>query len=204
MMKLVLIWIATGLCVVAASAAESSKFTSIPFDEASGAKPLAGLKPDDGWAAVPQGRQIYAQIPFDVVTKLQLAGNIDSKDGRLYVARSLGIRVGQRFSRIHLLHAANIPGIPNQPLAVFRLHYSNGSTQTVSVTYGVHVRNYYKEGEEDDLSDANSQIVLKIPRHRTPGSYYRIYKTSFTLRNDVVLEYIDAYSLFGKSSLAIF
>src|SRR4051812_47490553 len=104
-------------------AAGEAKFVSVPLDQAAGAKALASYPATEGWKSVPQGRHIFDQVPFDVTDKMQPAGNTDSKDGRLYVARSLGIQVGQKFSRLHLLHAANIPGIPGQPLGALRLHY---------------------------------------------------------------------------------
>ncbi len=185
-------------------AADEAKFVSVLLDQASGSKALASYPATDGWSAVPQGQQIFDRVPFEVVDKVQLAGSIDSKDGRLYVARSLGIPVGQRLGRLHLLHAANIPGIPGQPLAALRLHYANGATQTLFVTYGEHVKNYYGDGEPDAVTDPNSKLVWKGARPNKPRSFYRLYKTTFTLRTDALLEGIDAFSLFGKSSLGIF
>ena len=185
-------------------AADKANFFVVPLDPASGAKALVSYPASDGWSAVPQGSQVFDQVPFDVLYKVQLAGNTDSKDGRLYVARSLGIQAGQKLSRLHLLHAANIPGNPGQPLAALRLHYANGTTQTLFVTYGVHVKNYYEDGEPDDVTDASSKMVWKGPRPNKPRSFFRLYKTTFTLPTDSALETIDAFSLFGKSSLGIF
>ncbi|MDB6035405.1 MAG: resA 1 [Verrucomicrobiales bacterium] len=185
-------------------AADEPKFVPVPLEQAAGSKALADYPANEGWRAVPQGRQVFEQVPFDVLHKVQLAGNTDSKDGRLYVARSLGIAVGQRLGRLHLLYAANIPGIPGQPLAALRLHYSNGATQTLFVTYGVHVKNYYGDGEPDEVTDADSKLVWRGPRPNKPRSFYRLYKTTFTLRTDSALETIDAFSLFSKSSLGIF
>jgi 5-hydroxyisourate hydrolase-like protein (transthyretin family) len=185
-------------------AADEAKFVSVPLDQAAGSKAISTYPATEGWSSVPQGRQVFDQVSFDVLYKVQLAGNTDSKDGRLYVARSPGIQVGQKFSRLHLLHAANIPGIPGQPLAALRLHYANGATQTLFVTYGVHVKNYYEDGEPDTVTDASSKMVWKGLRPNKPQSFFRLYKTSFALRSDSALETIDAFSLFGKSSLGIF
>src|SRR5436190_11603122 len=189
---------------VALHAADETKFLPIPLEQASGAKALISYGANEGWKSVPQGRQVFGQVPFDVLYKVQLAGNTDSRDGRLYVARSLSIPVGQKCSRLHLLHAANIPGIPGQPLTALRLHYADGSTQTVFITYGVHVKNYYEDREPDEVTDANSKLIWKGERPRKPGAFFRLYKTTFALRADAQLETIDAFSLFGKSSLGIF
>ncbi len=189
---------------LALHAAEEPKFISIPLDQASGSKPLASYKEDDAWSVVPPGPQLYDRVPFDVMSKLQLAGNTDSRDGRLYVARSLGIPVGQRLVRLHLLHAANIPGLDDQPVAELRLRYADGTTQSLFITYTVHVRNYYKDQEGDIVTDPNSKLVWTGRRAAASRSALRLYKTTFTLPTDAVLEDIDAFSLFGKSSLAIF
>jgi protocatechuate 3,4-dioxygenase beta subunit len=189
----------------ASYAADEAKFVSVPLDQAAGSKALASYPETDGWKSVPQGRQMFDQVPFDLLHKVQLAGNTDSRDGRPYVARSLGIPVGQKFSRLHLLHAANIPGIPGEPLAALRLHYANGATQTLFIIYGTHVKNYYGDGEPDSPTDPGSKMVWKEPRPRKgANSFYRLYKTTFTLPTESALETIDAFSLFGKSSLGIF
>ncbi len=185
-------------------AADKPNFVTVPLDQVSGAKPLAGYPATEGWSSVPQGRQVLDVVPFDVLHKLQLAGNTDSRDGRLYVARSLGLPVGQRLARLHLLHAANIPGLPGQPLAALRLHYADGATQTLFIIYGVHVKNYYQDNEPDGVTDADSKLVWKGVRPRRVNSFFRLYQTAFTLRTNAPLESIDAFSLFGKSSLGIF
>src|SRR4051812_30092352 len=178
------------LVSAALHAADEPKFISVPLDQAAGSKALASYPATEGWSSVPQGSQIFDQVPFDVLYKLQLAGNTDSKDGRPYVARSLGIAVSQRLVRLHLLHAANIPGNPGQPLAALRLHYANGATQTLFLTYGVHVKNYYEDGEPDAVTDASSKMVWKGPRPNKPRSFFRLYKTSLALRSDSALETI--------------
>ena len=122
---------------LAVHAAEEAKFVAIPFDQINGAKALASYPATDGWSAVPQGHQVFDRVPFEVLTKLQLAGNTDSKDGRFYVARSLGLPVGEKLTRLHLLHAGNITGRPDQPMAALRLHYANGATQTLFITYEI-------------------------------------------------------------------
>ncbi len=185
---------------LAVHAADEAMFVTIPLDQASGAKALASYPATDGWSAVPQGHRVYQGVPFEVLTKVQLAGNTDSKDGRLYVARSLGVPVGEKLARLHLLHAANITGRPDQPVAALRLHYANGATQTLFITYGVHVRNYYKDNEEDTVTDRHSRSVWILARPKYPGSFNRLYTTTFNLRTDSDLDRIDAYSLFGRSS----
>jgi 5-hydroxyisourate hydrolase-like protein (transthyretin family) len=54
------------------------------------------------------------------------------------------------------------------------------------------------------VTDPSSKLVWKGPRPRKPNSFFRLYKTTFTLRADSPLQTIDAFSLFGKSSLGIF
>ena len=198
-MKLSLLLLAA-LVSAALHAADEAKFVAVPLEQMAGAKALASYPATDGWSAIPQGHQVYDGVPFEVLTKVQLAGNTDSKDGRFYVARSLGLQVGEKLSRLHLLHAANITGASGQPVAALRLHYANGTTQTLFITYGVQVRNYYKDNEADTVTDSNSRSVWTASRPKYPGSFNRLYKTTFTLRTEAALDHIDAYSLFGRSS----
>ena len=194
------LFLVVALASIGLRGADQPTFVSIPFDQVSGGRALASYPPTDGWSAVPQGHQVFQGVPFEVLTKLQLAGNVDSRDGRFYVARSLGIAVGHKLARLHLYHGANITGRPDQPVAALRLHYANGATQTLFISYGVHLRNYYKDNEQDVVSDPNSRSVWIAPRPKYPGSFNRLYTTAFNLRTDAVLEHIDAYALFGRSS----
>jgi len=198
-MKLVFILLAV-LAPLSLRAAEEARFISIPLDQAHGAKTLASYKEDEAWGTVPQGHQTFDRVPFEVTAKLQLAGNVDSRDGRYYVARSIGIPVGQRLARLHLLHAANIHGIDDQPVAALRVRYENGSTQTLLVSYAVHVRDFYKDMDGNAVADPNSKVAWLGPRPGRPGSLLRLYKTTFTLRTESPVEQLDAFSMFQRSS----
>src|SRR4030095_9526124 len=87
--------------VAAASlhAADEARFMPIPLEQ-SGAKPLVSYPPGKDWTAGPQGRQTFGGVPFDVLGKLQLQGNVDATNNRMYPARVIGIPVQQRLGAV--------------------------------------------------------------------------------------------------------
>ena len=194
------------LGAAALGAADEARFTPIALEQ-SGAKALASYPPGKDWTAVPQGRQTFGGVPFDVLNKLQLQGNVDATNNRMYPARVIGIPVQQRLGRLHLFHGANLPDRVGQPLGALRLHYADGVTHTLFITYGVHVRHWWREyGETDSVRDTNSALVWsgRSDDSDKKNTTHRLYKSSFDLpaRNPAV-ESIDAFTLFGDSSPVI-
>jgi protocatechuate 3,4-dioxygenase beta subunit len=154
-----------------------------------------------------QGGQTLGGVPFTIATKLQLHGNQDAKDGRSYPERVTGIPVGRQIARLHLLHGANIHEPRSRPIAAVRLNYAGGSNFTFFISYGVHVRNWWKDkGSNDTVTDTNSSVVWtghSVEADKT-GATHRLYKTTFDLpAATAIVESIDLFSLFGTSSEVI-
>src|SRR5688572_2499687 len=96
------------LATASLPAADDSRFSTLPLEQV-GAKPLATYAPGTAWGSVPQGRQTFGGVPFDVLSKLQLQGTVDARNNRSYPARVIGIPVQQRLARLHLFHGGNLP-----------------------------------------------------------------------------------------------
>ena len=147
-------------------------------------------------------------MPFQVITKLQLQGNSDSKDGRYYPSRVMGVPVHERLARLHLLHTANIPGTEGRPVAALRFNYADGKTHTLFVVYGVHTRDWWKYAAVERISavtDTNTSIAWT--GRSDPDPYkadHRFFQTAFDLpASQQPVETIDAFSLFDDSSFII-
>ncbi len=185
---------------------KSPRFMVIPLDKVDG-KPLANSAGENDWFILPLGNQNYGGVPFQVVTKLQLQGNSDSKDGRYYPSRVMGIPVYERLARLHLLHTANIPGTEGRPLAALRFNYAGGKKHTLFVVYGVHTRDWWKFSVEriSAVTDTNTSIAWT--GRADPDPYkadHRIFQTAFDLpASQHPVETIDAFSLFDDSSFII-
>jgi RNA polymerase sigma factor (sigma-70 family) len=186
--------------------ATQPRFVPIPLEEAGG-KLLATYPPGKDWTAVPQGRQMFGDVPFDVLTKLQLQGIVDATNNRMYPARIIGIQVQQRLARLHLFHGANLPDRTGRPIGALRLHYAGGVIHTVFVAYGVHVRHWWREyGETDSVRDTNSVLVWsgRSPDSDLKSTTHRLYKSSVDLPpSSEPLESIDIFTLFGDSSYVL-
>jgi len=187
-------------------AADDSRFVTLPLDQVGG-KSLAGYTPGAAWASVPQGRQTFGGVPFDVLSKLQLQGNVDARNNRFYPTRVVGIPVQQRLARLHLFHGGNLPDKADRPIAALRLHYMGGATHTIFVSYGVHVRHWWREnGEGDGVSDTNSSVVWTGRSNDSDkkNTTHRLYKSSFDLPSSAQpIENLDLFTLFGDSSPVI-
>jgi RNA polymerase sigma factor (sigma-70 family) len=187
----------------ALGAAEDLRFTTISLEQ-TGGKTLASYPPEKDWTAVPKGLQTFDGVPFDVLIKLQLQGIVDATNNRMYPARVMGIPVQQRLARLHLFHGANLPDRVGRPIGALRLHYADGVIHTLLITYGVHVRHWWREyGETDAVRDTNSVLVWsgRSPDSDQKNTTHRLYKSSIDLPpRTQSLESIDVLTLFGDSS----
>jgi hypothetical protein len=191
------------LAAMSLRAADDARFVMLPLDQVSG-KPLVNYAPGAAWASVPQGRQTLGGVPFDVLSKVQLQGNVDARNNRFYPTRVIGIPVQQRLARFHLFHGANLPDQTNRPIASLHLRYADGTTHTILVRYGVHARHWWRENkEEDSVTDTNSSVVWtgRSDDSDRKNTTHRLYKTSFDLPSSTQsIESIDLFTLFGASS----
>jgi len=195
----VLLW----LTALTLTAADEASYSVISL-ETTGAKLLSTYAPDNAWALVPTGRTNYGGVPFDVSRKLQLHGNQAAKDNRFYPQRIIGIPVGLRLSRLHVLHGTDLSETNTRPIAAVQLNFQGGSNFTFLITYGLHVRNWSKDPKNSDVvKDPDSTIAWTGDASGTDkdGKILRLYKSAFTLPNPApIVENIDLYSLFGTSS----
>jgi hypothetical protein len=205
-MKNCFMFVLLALGAASLRAADDSHFTTLPMEQVGG-KPLASYPPGKDWTAVPQGLQTFGGVPFDVITQLQLQGSVDATNNRLYPARAIGIPVQQRIARLHLFHGANLPERVGRPIGALRLHYADGATHTLFITYGVHVRHWWREyGETDAVKDTNSVLVwsgrsLDSDKKNTT---HRLYKSSIDLpASTQPIESIDVFTLFADSSYVV-
>jgi RNA polymerase sigma factor (sigma-70 family) len=186
----------------------TAKFITFPLEKFDGILFASYAPGSSDWTLVPIGNLNFGGVPFHLTTKLQLQGNSDSKDGRYYPSRVMGIPVHERLARLHLLHTANIPGTEGRPVAALRFNYAGGKTHTLFVVYGVHTRDWWKYPAVERISavtDTNTSIAWT--GRADPDPYkadHRFFQTVFELPDSPQpVETIDAFSLFDDSSFII-
>ena len=82
---------------------------------------------------------------------------------------------------IHLLHGTAWQDIPGVPLADLEIRYEGGGSETFTIIYGVHVRDWW-ELKKDEIKDPDSKIVWrgKNPQASAANATLRLYRTTFT------------------------
>src|SRR4051812_41969067 len=68
---------------------------------------FTSYKPTDSWAMVPRGITNLDGIPFRMFGKIDLTGLGRARDGEFQPARIGEIPVGQRATRVHIIHGAS-------------------------------------------------------------------------------------------------
>ncbi len=93
---------------------------------------------DDNLAELPEGRHIYAGVPFDVGGQIQLMGGWLKHFDKTYPAQVGDIPIGRTCAKIHLLHGDNALIETNFGTVVSKLvlHYADGSTRELKLVAG--------------------------------------------------------------------
>jgi hypothetical protein len=164
-------------------------------------RPLASYRPTEALGAVPRGLVEFTGVPFRMVGKLEMNGLGPSRDGNFLPTRVGPIPVGRRLARLHLISGTGYKDPDGTPLAVVRLNYTNGETRQFFLSYGVHVRNWHVESDEQstELSDPNSSIPWEGINGAT-GRPLRLFQNAFD--NPLPAQPVrslELFSLFGKA-----
>src|SRR6266404_718711 len=160
------------------------------------------------WAAVPWGRQTFDGIPFELSGILELTGMGAAQDGFVFPGRYEGIQVRRKAEWIHLLHGTGYDESDGTAIARITLNYDNGEKRSLTIQYGVHVRNWWVMTSEKvaALTDPNSKVAWTgtSPQTDPSGVTLRLFQTS--LQNplpDQLIQSVDFSSLFHRATPVI-
>jgi hypothetical protein len=121
-----------------------------------------------------------AEIPFEPRGLIQLAGRSVKAWGGAFPGAVTGIPVGRRAIRLHFLHAVHGQASERTPVAAFTLRYTDGSTERLSILYGVHVRDWWFWPEEQRRNDQTEIAwVGECAAAKRFGLSVRLYKTTW-------------------------
>lgn len=89
-------------------------------------------------AELPEGKNIYAGVPFDVGGQIQLNGGWLKRYGKNYPAQVGDIRIDRACAKLHLLHGDNFIIYTNFGTVVAKLvlHYADSSTRELNLVAG--------------------------------------------------------------------
>jgi len=166
------------------------------------------LDPEKSWAALPRGLQILRDVPFQIGGRLEVTGMQFARNRNFRPTRIMGIPVGRKASRIHLLHATGGAVEDRTPVAKVVLHYANGAQRSLPILYGVHVRNWWADRAEqrDELSDPRSQVAWTGTSQESDlqDASLRLFRTSFMgPLPDEEIKTLDIVTFFSEAMYAL-
>lgn len=92
---------------------------------------------DNNWAELPEGKNIYGGVTFDVSGAVQLMGGWLKRYGKTYPTQVADIRIGKKCAKLHLLHGNySIYTNFNDVVSKVVIHYDGGSTRELSLIAG--------------------------------------------------------------------
>jgi hypothetical protein len=93
---------------------------------------------DDNLSELPEGKNIYAGVPFDVSGSVQLIGGWLKRYKKAYPAKVTGIPIDRTCSRFHLLHGNGFIINTNYGTTVAKLvvHFENGTSNDLNLVAG--------------------------------------------------------------------
>ena len=93
---------------------------------------------DDNLAELPEGKHIYAGVPFDVAGQIQLMGGRLKHFDKTYPIQVTNIPIGRNCAKLHLLHGNGFIIYTNFGTVVSKLvlHYADGSTRELNLVAG--------------------------------------------------------------------
>jgi 5-hydroxyisourate hydrolase-like protein (transthyretin family) len=146
------------------------------------------------------GRKTVDGLPFDVSGESVLDGKCNAVRGNNSPKEMTGVKVGRKFDELHLLHSVQWSEYHGCPVALIRLHYTDGSSHDFQIRYGVQVRDWNRllSEEQEIISDPDTKIIW-----RGEGIYQgtsRLFKS--VLRNPSPDKPVDSLDVISTSSRA--
>jgi hypothetical protein len=133
------------------------------------------------WGDVPAGRVICQDTPFECQGAIRLAGVRCAREGKRYPGAVLGVPVGRRGNRLHILQAVENWGSmpPRAPYGKIVAHYENGETRSFYFLFRVHGLDWFggPDTPNETVEDPNTQLGWSA--RKPDGTYRRFFHTVF-------------------------
>ena len=150
-------------------------------------KPFVGPSPVDTIGAnwlLPHGEQVLDGTPFQIDGVILMYGDYAAQKKRPGRTNVNDIPVGRSFDSLHLLATAQSKAADGTPLTRILFQYADGSSNSVEVSYGVHVRNWFGPWHKADaaLADPNVREAWRgqFSAAATTDDYLRLFHVVLT------------------------
>jgi hypothetical protein len=104
--------------------------------------------PDNNLADLPQGKQTLDGVKFVIGEKLVQIASDTLKD--TFPEKVEGIKVGAKFSKLHILHATGYVVPDDTIIGKYIIHYDDKTDAEIKIVYGKDVRDWWRlDGHEE-------------------------------------------------------
>lgn len=164
-------------------------------------------------ADLPRGRQSLAGVPFEIGESYIHLGGKGLRGKPLAVN---GIPVNQTVHRLHFLHATSNSGIHKRDgsgqrdgelIALYLVHYEDGTTADVPVIYGEHLRDWWNWDNSKPVTNAKVAWEGENTYAQRNGVTIRLYSSSWEnphpQKKVATIDFQSANSLSGPFCVAV-
>ena len=136
-------------------------------------------KPGANLGRLPKGVQAFARAAFDVRGLIQLAGRDTlAATGTEFPRAVKGMVIERKGRRLHFLQGAAWGTEDDTVIGEYVLHFANGQTRSLPVTYQRNVRDWWVKKGDPALTDADPAWTGESEAAREHGCQVRLYRYS--------------------------
>ncbi len=160
----------------------------------------AGGVENNTLANLPQGVQEFGGLPFDVRGVVQLYGRDAAEQLSVKFPKAVeGIVVGRKASKLGFLHGCGWASERGTVVAKYVVHYANGESREIPVTYGEDVRDWWSNDPDSggSLKPAWSGENTAISGGPPKSIYVKIWENPLP---DVEIRAVDYVSTQSNSA----
>ncbi len=163
-------------------------------------------KPRTAFTALPRGTQIFDGVTFLIQKPINIIGARAGRAKGRALARVTDSTIHGRGRHIHVLHTGDHGASPTGNY-IWRLvlHYEDGESERFDFAYGVHLRNYWRRGDDGQRTptDPDSSIAWVGTSAESDRTGAELVVSRTTLENprpNVEVTSAEFVSLLGESS----
>jgi hypothetical protein len=138
---------------------------------------ITGRYAGNDLSELPKGEKKYGGVKFKIGNKvIQLYGSQAEK----WPAQVEGIAIGQKFTRLHLLHATGFKVDDNTVIGSYTVHYADKTKATIEIVYGKDMRDWLARSDgQTKISRGKVAWEGTNPSEKPTGGKVRLYLTTW-------------------------
>jgi hypothetical protein len=154
---------------------------------------------------LPKGEQKFAGVRFKIGAKvIQLYGTQAQK----WPAQVEGIAVGQKFTKLHVLHATGFKSEENTVIGSYTIHYADKTKATLDIVYGKDLRDWMARSDaEKEIGQGKMAWEGTNPSEKKNGGkvrlFLRTWKNPHPKKKVVSIDFTSAKTLSAPFCVAM-